>query len=540
VSDVRPTLVGVPVGPPVTRPRRDALLPALHEAHDAAGWLAPEVLDAIADRLGLGRAEVFGVASSYASFAFSPRPRRLRRVCTDVMCAAAGAEPPDPDAPGVVASPCLGRCEQAPAVLDTEGGRAVAPVAPAPVPQPVAARTLLRRVGVVDPASLADYRAHGGYAALAHAGRIGPAAVRAAVTASGLTGRGGAAFPAGRKWEAVAVATGVPKYVVANADESEPGTFKDRVVLEHDPFAVVEAMTVGGYAVGAEIGYVYVRDEYPEAIDRLEHAIAAAETAGLLGTDVAGLGVPFRIEVRRGAGAYVCGEETALFASIEGFRGEPRTKPPYPVDAGLFGRPTLVHNVETLANVLRVLDPDGPAPETKLFSVSGAVTRPGCYEVPMGTTLAALLDLAGGVPAGRRLQAVLLGGAAGTFLHPEEVDVPLTVEATRAIGATVGSGAVFVLDDTTDLAATVLGIATFFREESCGQCVPCRVGTVRQEEALHRLVHGHPLGSVAEEVQRLRDVGAAMRDASICGLGQFAWNAVEGAIDRFGVFGTQA
>jgi NADH-quinone oxidoreductase subunit F len=390
---------------------------------------------------------------------------------------------------------------------------------------------------VVDPTSLEDYRAHGGTAALAHAGRIGPAAVRAAITASGLTGRGGAAFPAGRKWEAVAAAVGAPKYVVANADESEPGTFKDRVVLEHDPFAVVEAMIVAGFAVGAATGYVYVRDEYPEAIARLEHAIAAAEAAGLLGDDAAGLGVPFRIEVRRGAGAYVCGEETALFASIEGYRGEPRTKPPFPVDAGLFGRPTLVHNVETLANVLTILDPAGPRPETKLFSVSGAVTRPGLYEVPMGTTLAEVLDLAGGVTAGRTLQAVLLGGAAGTFLHPDEISVLLTVEATRAIGATVGSGAVFVIDDATDLAAVVLGIATFFREESCGQCVPCRVGTVRQEEALHRLVHGRPLGSVAEEVQRLRDVGAAMRDASICGLGQFAWNAIEGAVDRFGVFG---
>ncbi|MBM3692508.1 MAG: NADH-quinone oxidoreductase subunit E [Actinobacteria bacterium] len=537
MTDPRPVPVALPVGPPVTRPRRDALLPALHEAHDAAGWLAPEALDAIADRLRLGRAEVFGVASSYASFAFTPRPRRLRRVCTGVMCVVAGAEAPGADAPGVVASPCLGRCEQAPAVLDTDGGRAVAPVAPAPVPQPPTERSLLRRVGVVDPSSLDDYRAHGGTAALGHARTLGPAAVRAAVTASGLTGRGGAAFPAGRKWEAVAAAAGGPKYVVANADESEPGTFKDRVVLEHDPFAVVEAMVIAGFAVGATTGYVYVRDEYPEAIARLEHAIDAAGAAGLLGDDAGGLGVPFRIEVRRGAGAYVCGEETALFASIEGYRGEPRTKPPFPVDAGLFGRPTLVHNVETLANVLTILDPSGPRPETKLFSVSGAVTRPGLYEVPMGTTLAEVLDLAGGVPAGRTLQAVLLGGAAGTFLHPEEIGVPLTVEATRAIGATVGSGAVFVIDDTTDLATVVLGIATFFREESCGQCVPCRVGTVRQEEVLHRLVHGRPLGSVAEEVQRLRDVGAAMRDASICGLGQFAWNAIEGAVDRFGVFG---
>ncbi|MFM8303499.1 MAG: NADH-ubiquinone oxidoreductase-F iron-sulfur binding region domain-containing protein [Actinomycetota bacterium] len=525
-----------PWGPPPTRPRRDELLPALHEVHDAEGWCSPEALDAIAARLGLGRAEVFGVASFYGSLSLTPRPRRVRRVCTDVVCVAAGARAPGDDDPAVLEAPCLGRCEQAPAVLETEGGAAVAPVAVAPVPQPAGARVLLRRVGVVDPASLEDYRARGGYAALDHARTIGADAVRARISESGLAGRGGAAFPAGRKWAAVAAAPGPVKYVIANADESEPGTFKDRVLLEHDPFATVEAMTIAGWAVGAEHGIVYVRDEYPEARARIARAIATVEAAGLLGDD-AGLGAPFRIEIRRGAGAYICGEETALFSSIEGFRGEPRSKPPFPVDAGLFGAPTLVHNVETLANVLRILDPAGPGEETKLFAVSGAVRGPGVYEVPMGTSLATLLDLAGGLPEGRMLQAVLLGGASGTFVGPADVDVALTPEATRAIGATLGSGAVIVLDDTHDLAQTVLRVAAFFREESCGQCVPCRVGTVRQEEALHRLAAGRPLGSADEELTRLRDVGAAMRDASICGLGHSAWNAVESALDDFGVFG---
>jgi len=523
-------------GPPLTRPRRDELLPALHDAHDAAGWLAPEVLDAIADRLGLGRAEVHGVASFYGAFSLTPRPRRLRRVCTDIVCAAAGAADPGDADPGAERAPCLGRCEQAPAALETDGGRALEPAAPAPLVQPADGLTLLRRVRVVDPGSLDDYRAHGGYAALAHARRLGAEATRQAIAASGLTGRGGAAFPAGRKWAAVAGAPGPIKYVVANADESEPGTFKDRVLLEHDPFSLIEAMTIAGWAVGATVGIVYVRDEYPEARERIETAIAVAEAAGLLGDDAARLGVPFRIEVRRGAGAYICGEETALFNSIEGHRGEPRSKPPFPVDAGLFGAPTLVHNVETLANVLRVLDPAGPGRETKLFSVSGSITRPGVYEVPMGTTLRDLLRLAGGVPTGRALRAVLLGGAAGSFVRPDDVGVALTIEATRAIGATLGSGAVIVLDDTVDLTQMVLGIAAFFREESCGQCVPCRVGTVRQEEALHRLASGRHLGTLDEEIVRLRDVGAAMRDASICGLGQTAWNAVESALDRFGLF----
>ena len=524
----------------MTRARRDLLLPALHEAHDAEGWCSPAALDGIAEQLGLGRAEVHGVASFYGSLALTPRPRRVQRVCVDVACAVAGATPPDGADPGVVAAPCLGRCEQAPAVLHTDGGRAVDPTAGAgspPVPQPPEDRTLLRRVGVVDPASLDDYRAHGGYDALERARALGIDGVRAAITASGLTGRGGAGFPAGRKWDAVASAPASTKYVIANADESEPGTFKDRVVLEHDPFAVVEAMTIAGWAVGATQGYLYVRDEYPAARDGLAHAIVEAEAAGWLGDNAGRLGVPFRIELRRGAGAYICGEETALFNSIEGHRGEPRTKPPFPAQSGLFGAPTLVHNVETLANVLRILDPEGPVRETKLFAVSGSVTTPGVYEVPVGTTLAELLRLAGGVGPGRELQAVLLGGAAGSFVRPEDIGVALTAEATRVIGATVGSGAVIVLDDTVDLAAVVLRVAAFFREESCGQCVPCRVGTVRQEEALHRLAAGTPLGSIDDDLALLRDVGDAMRDASICGLGQTAWNAVESAIDRFGVFG---
>ena len=524
----------------MTRARRDLLLPALHDTHDAEGWLSPAALDGVADRLGLGRAEVHGVASFYGSFALAPRPRRVQRVCVDVVCAMAGAAEPDGADPGVIAAPCLGRCEQAPARLHTQGGNAADPDAdagPPPVPQPVDDRTLLRRVGVVDPASLDDYCAHGGYEALERARGLGADAVRAAITASGLTGRGGAGFPAGRKWDAVASAAGATRYVIANADESEPGTFKDRVVLEHDPFAVIEAMTIAGWAVGAAQGYVYVRDEYPAARAALAHAIATAEDAGWLGDDAGRLGVPFRIELRRGAGAYICGEETALFNSIEGHRGEPRTKPPFPVESGLFGAPTLVHNVETLVNVLRILDPAGPIRETKLFAVSGSVTMPGVYEVPVGTTLSDLLRLAGGVGPGRELQAVLLGGAAGSFVRPEDVGVALTAEATRVIGATVGSGAVIVLDDTVDLTEVVLRVAAFFREESCGQCVPCRVGTVRQEEALHRLAAGTPLGSIDDDLALLRDVGAAMRDASICGLGQTAWNAVESAIDRFGVFG---
>ncbi|MEZ5233267.1 MAG: NADH-ubiquinone oxidoreductase-F iron-sulfur binding region domain-containing protein [Acidimicrobiales bacterium] len=296
-----------------------------------------------------------------------------------------------------------------------------------------------------------------------------------------------------------------------------------------------------------------MRGEYPLARQRLEGAIDAARAKGLLGADVMGRGFSFDIEVFRGAGAYICGEETAIFNSIEGFRGEPRSKPPFPVEVGLFGRPTVVNNVETLANVLPIVQFGAAAyrrvgtaasPGTKLFCLSGPLQRPGTYEVPFGTSLRELLELAGGLTEGRSLdavQAVLLGGAAGSFVGPDRLDLPLTFEDTRAAGSTVGSGVVIVFDDRADLVDTVGRIAAFFRDESCGQCVPCRVGTVRQEEAIVRLTERRRGAAVPsstdDDVRLLRDVGRAMRDASICGLGQTAWNAVESALDRLDVFG---
>ncbi|MFW5417656.1 NAD(P)H-dependent oxidoreductase subunit E [Nocardiopsis sp. CNT-189] len=425
---------------------------------------------------------------------------------------------------------------------------------PAPEPPPEASvpqagdpgLVLLRRIGTADPEDLDSYRAHGGYTALRRALLLGPSGVIREVTDAGLAGRGGAAFPTGRKWAATAQRPEIPRYLVCNADESEPGTFKDRVVMEGDPFSLVEAMTIAGYAIGARTGYLYIRGEYPRALSRLENAIAQARARGLLGPDVLGSGFSFDIEIRRGAGAYICGEETAIFNSIEGLRGEPRSKPPFPVEYGLFGRPTAVNNVETLVNVLPILETGGPAYASigvpgstgpKLYCVSGTVARPGVYELPFGATLRELLDLAGGRPAGRDPRAVLLGGAAGGFVRGDEADFPLTVQGARDAGTTLGSGVVLVFDDTVDLPAVLVRIAAFFRDESCGQCVPCRVGTVRQEEALVRLSGGAGTGT---ELPLLREVGEAMRDASICGLGQTAWNAVESAIDRLGVFAETA
>jgi NADH-quinone oxidoreductase subunit F len=402
---------------------------------------------------------------------------------------------------------------------------------------------LLARIGIADPQSLDDYRARGGYQALRTALEIGGAAVIRELVDAKLTGRGGAAFATHIKWKAVAEAPARPHYVVCNADESEPGTFKDRVLMEEDPFSVIEALTIAGFVCGAELGYIYIRGEYPEATQRLEHAIRQARIRGLLGSDIMARGLNFDIEIRRGGGAYICGEETALLESIEGKRGEPRNKPPFPVHVGLFGKPTAINNVETLVNVLSILAESGrgyantgtaASTGTRLFCLSGCVERPGAYEVPYGLTLGGLLELAGGVSNGRRLQAILLGGAAGVFVRPDELDIPLTLEGARAASATLGSGVVMVFDDTVDMKAILARIAAFFRDESCGQCVPCRIGTVRQEEALQRLLASPPCQE--KEIALLGELDQAMKDASICGLGHTAATAILSAIHRLKMF----
>jgi NADH-quinone oxidoreductase subunit F len=483
-------------------------------------------------------------------------------VCDDIACRLNGAERLCQElAAADIAwerSPCLGQCDRAIAALVLGAGelpstKALVNVSRAtelfgdhrhtnPPPRVIGSK-LLRRIGTVDPTSLESYRAHGGYRALGRAIEIGPQAVITEVTASNLLGRGGAAFPTGRKWEAVAREAVTPHFLVCNADESEPGTFKDRVLLEHDPFAVIEAMTIAAFATGCSHGFLYLRGEYPDARRYMQTAIDAARAASLLGPDILGSGFECDIEIRRGAGAYICGEETALFNSLEGKRGEPRSKPPFPVQVGLFGKPTLVNNVETLVNVLDILDEGADvwaktgtkqSTGTRLFCLSGHLTNPGLYELPFGHTLGELLDVAGGVAGGRALQAVLLGGAAGTFVGPDALPLRLTFEDVRAAGATLGSGVVMVFDDTADLRDTLLRIARFMEDESCGQCVPCRVGTVRQVEILERL-RGET-SSVQHDLSLLTELGQAMRDASICGLGQTASSAVESAIARLHVF----
>jgi NADH-quinone oxidoreductase subunit F len=582
--------------------RRHRLLPVLHAIQNHIGWISPGALNYIALLLDIAPAEVYGVASFYGMFSLQPRPQVVAHVCDDIACVTRGSDKLCAELEGTLgpaASPCsggraiwlrsqcLGLCERAPATLITSAGkkskeRVLAPASAeavkslvddavqgrlpvepdvlnvqSSVPQAVQNREssplrLLQRIGQGGASTLEVYQRLGGYEALRKALELGPEGTLRELSASRLLGRGGAAFPTAKKWEALFLQRhllpqerGRTHYVICNADESEPGTFKDRILMEGDPFAVLEGMTIAGFVTGARQGYIYLRGEYPLAANRMQLAIESAHKNSLLGENILGRGLQFNIEIRRGAGAYICGEETALFNSIEGYRGEPRNKPPFPTQSGLFRQPTAVNNVETLVNVPGIILEGGAAyarlgtedsAGTRLFCLCGHVARPGVYEIAMGTTLRQLIDLAGGVLGGRKLQAVLLGGAAGTFVGPQELDIPLTFEGTRAIGATLGSGVVMLFDDTVDLRQILLRIASFFRHETCGQCVPCRVGVVRQQEALQRLVSARPLGSAAQEINMLREMAQAMRDASICGLGQTAASALESALQRWSLF----
>ena len=562
------------------RDERHLLLPALHALQARVGWISEGGLNYVCERLTIPPAEAYGVATFYAMFSVEPRAATVVHVCDDLACRVGGAEaicahlegaygPAGAAAEGAgdvtwMRSPCLGLCERAPAILYQRAGEGAADMVFAPasaeqaaavgrgarlgLPDPAPAidgpdPRLLRRVGVVDPDSFDDYHAHGGYQALRRAVELGAEATIAEITDAKLMGRGGAAFPTGVKWKAVAEQPVHPHYFICNADESEPGTFKDRIVMEHDPYAVIEALTIAGFTTGSAQGYVYIRGEYPLATRRLQHAIEEARRHGYLGDDVMGEGFAFDIELRRGAGAYICGEETALFNSLEGKRGEPRNKPPFPVQRGLFGKPTGINNVETLINMLEILRSGAEAyarigtegsTGPRLFCLSGNVARPGLYEADFGITLRELLRMAGGVVGD--LRAVLLGGAAGGFVTPDDLDIRLSFEDARAGGYTLGSGVVMAFNDDVDLVDIVLRIARFFRDESCGQCVPCRVGTVRQEEALHRLVSERTIGSAADELALLADIDRVMTDASICGLGQTAASAVRSAVARLRLF----
>jgi NADH-quinone oxidoreductase subunit F len=543
---------------------RPALLPALHAAQQIHGWLPEPVAAEVARALGVPLADVYGVIDFYEMFNRQPVGRTVVRVCNAPVCALAGAtavtdalcrhlqiEPGKVSSDGaftVEHAPCLGLCNHAPALLvgevalgNADAEQAAAICAPSGA-QGVSfvggdIRSLTNNCGRGHPTSLADYQTRGGYGGLKKALTMTPQSVLAEVKAAGLVGRGGAAFPTGLKWEGAASAPGQPKYIVCNADESEPGTFKDRILMEDDPHRTIEGMIIAAYAVGASRGYIYVRGEYPHAFKVMREAVAEARQAGAIGGNIFGAGLAFDIELRLGAGAYICGEETALLESIEGKRGLPRIKPPFPTTHGLFGKPTVINNVETFCNLPLILEQGAAeyrkigtdrSPGPKLFCVSGQIQRPGLYEVPFGVTLRHLLfDLAGGLLQGRKLQAVLMGGAAGAFAVEKDLDVILSFENLSAAGLPLGSGAVMVFDDSADMGDVLKRLAHFFADESCGKCYPCQLGAHRQYEILDRAAAGL---SLAGDRERLADVGSTMIDASLCGLGQTAPTAILSAM----------
>jgi NADH-quinone oxidoreductase subunit F len=525
---------------------RTHLLPALYAAQDLYGYIPAEAAKEIGQKLKVPLAEVHGVIEFYSLFYNQPRGKKVVRVCIDAACRLkggldildsecehAGITPgqttPD-ETLTIEASPCLGLCEHAPASLIEEDGIWTTDIGDRP-PSVVyrLSSFLTANCGLGHTVWLDEY---GHYKGLEKAREITQTGVIEEIKTSGLVGRGGAAFPSGIKWEGAAAFQADEKYIICNADESEPGTFKDRILLIDNPHSVLEGMCIAAYAISAQKGYIYLRGEYPYILPVLENAIQEARQAGYLGTH-------FDIDIRMGAGAYICGEETALFESIEGKRGFPRIKPPFPTTHGLFGKPTIINNVETFCNVPLILtigadnyraigteQSTGP----KIFCVFGDVTKPGVYEVPFGITLRELLVAANDTDSRWKLediQAILFGGAAGTFASPEHLDVKLTFEDLRQAGLSLGSGVVMVFNKKRDLRQVLAGLGHFFAHESCGKCYPCQIGTQRQKEILNRLAEGD---SLPGDLERLEDIGWTMTDSSLCGLGQTAASAVLSAI----------
>lgn len=517
-------------------------LPALHDAQARDGRLTRQGLEGLAAVLGRSAVDLHQAATFYHYFGVGDSAPPRAGVCRGPACSLPGLSADvGSDLPSI---PCPGLCDSPVARFEEgrffPGGGGPGAFA---LPQPVdTEEALFRDIRTPGLARLAMYRDRGGYRRLLDLVSGGGAeAALDVLEASGLVGRGGAGFPLAAKWRAVRAAEGTPKYVVCNADEGEPGTFKDRPLLHLNPHLLLEGMAVAGYLAGAETGVVYLRYEYPGASEALERAIGEAEAAGLLGDDIAGAGFAFRVHVRRGAGSYVCGEETALLNSLEGRVPWPRERPPFPTTHGLWGRPTVVNNVETLCQVPGILERGadwfrslgrGDNAGTKLYSVSGAARRPGNYELPLGVTARELIfQYAGGPAPGRTLKGFTLGGISGGLLGVEALDLSLDYHASQAHGAALGSGGVVVLDDGCCVVDFVRSCLAFYEAESCGKCFPCRVGTVRLRERLDGLTGRGPRAADARAV--FGEVGDAMRNTSACGLGQAAPLVLDGMIRHF-------
>ncbi len=492
---------------------RTALLPALHAAQSIYGYLPEPVAAEIGLALQVPLADVYGVIDFYAMFYRRPVGNKVALICGDPACAAQGSlelierlrdrlnmngnEISQDGEWTIERAPCLGLCDHAPAALigdlaysrlDPDNPRALLEGNTHQVANRVGGdiRILTKNCGMGEVTNLSKYLESGGYVALKKALReMDPESVIQEIKDAGLVGRGGAAFPTGIKWEGAAQAAGNPKYVVCNADELEPGTFKDRILMEDDPHSILEGMVIAGYAIGSHYGYIYIRGEYPRAAQVLQEAINEADKAGYLGENILDTGFDFHIEIRRGAGAYICGEETALFEFIEGKRGFPRIKPPFPTTNGLFGKPTAINNVETLFNVPMIIKDGAEAyrqfgteksPGPKLFCLSGDVAKPGLYEVPFGVTLRHLLnDLAGGVVGGD-LQTILFGGAAGAFATPDQLDVKMTFEDLRGAGLPLGSGVVMVFNEHRNVIEILTRVGSFLRRRILREMLSLPVG----------------------------------------------------------------
>ncbi len=512
------------------------LLPILHAFHDRDGVLSEESLRTISKRLKHPLADLFGTVTFYHFLRREPPGKKAPRVCDGIICKLAGSDQllAELASEGASPMPCAGRCDAPIPVLrgdQTFAGKSKQTLRAEPSPLPPKnpggiTECVFASIRAPGRATLAGYLGSGGYEGLKKAVEMPPEDVIAMVTDSKLAGRGGAGFPTGTKWKAVREAPGEPKTIVANADEGEPGCFKDRALMDYDPHALLEGMAIAAYATGATQGFIYLRYEYPETLALLDGAIADAERMGFLGSNIAGSQHTFRIYLRRGAGAYICGEEGSLLNSLEGKHPFPRNRPPFPVTHGYNDKPTAVNNVETLCSVppivvhgaawYRGLGLNGQA-GTKLISLSGDIAKPGNYEVPLGLPLRTLLhEWAGGPAKGRSIQAVTMAGLSGGFLAGDDLDVTLDEPSIRKKNSFLGAGGIMVFDDTRDMVMVAREAMAFFAHESCGKCFPCRIGTQRLTERLSGEAKHLDLKQWRSEVL---DLGKVMKATSACGLG---------------------
>lgn len=519
------------------------LLRELTRVQHELGWLSDDTLREIAKQQRVPLYRLEGLVSFYPTFRRTPPPRRTVHVCRDVSCAMGGCAKLSSDLRANLASQddveivevsCIGRCEHAPAasVDEVPIGNAstdeLLKLIDGSKPLPADDPTQTPRSWKCDPYGTPAER-YGTVRKLAP--DPGDVCIEA-LKASGLRGMGGAGFPTGRKWELVRGESEPQKYVICNADESEPGTFKDRVILEELPHLVIEGMLLAGLTIGAEAGIVFLRHEYSRERKSLETALAHARETGILGDNAGGSGKRFDVEIFVSPGGYILGEETALLEALEDKRGEPRNKPPYPGTHGLWGKPTLINNVETYALATSIVthgvdwwndQAEADFVGLKFVSVSGDVKQPGVYEIPIGTSVAELVDLAGGMRDGVALQAFLPGGASSNFLSADKVDTPLDFDAMKAAGSMLGTGAVIVIGDQHNLFDLATNIVQFFRNESCGKCVPCRVGSQKAVQILEGVACGE---SNESELSILPELGDTLEQTSICGLGQVALNPI--------------